>query len=268
MSTELEGGADRRGLRRRPLLALPVALGLAGCAGPSNLPEDIAVLAMSVEGLSPAAAALLEEAQRHARTRIGAAAVGGGAGVLAGMFGGRASGGGTASGTVSAAAGGIGTVLGYAYGEYLAARSARANMDSEKVRQLTAAAEADVTAYRRTEGLVRQVAEEGEAALLRLEGAAAAAERPAVRRQARNLSAGLAASRQARREIQATGVLLAVDLQEINDVEAIGRSRLGADELRRQEAAFRAIEEALGRREQVLEAALRRIPPGDRPAGP
>lgn len=263
-------------LRRRAWFATPLAVVLAlafslvGCTGAANLPEDAAVLSMSAEGLDPVAAVLLTEAQARAHARMGAAALGGGAGLLAGALSRRGTGGGGVTAAISGAAGGAGVVLGYAFGDYIAARSARATMDQQKVHLLEEALRRDAEGYERRLSLLRQVADETEAevVLMSRDPTPTSQRRADLRQQARRTTVGAAVAGQQVQELRANLVVAGSDEQEINDVEVINRSPLNAAGFRQQLARLQTTRAGMAEQRQRFLALARGLPPEVRPVSP
>lgn len=130
---------------RAALLAL--ALVVTGCAGNSNLADDTALLATDEEGLPPAAAELLHQAKRSAATRVTAAGLGAGAGLLGCLLatGNMRSAGGRAALVAGCTA--AGGALGYAAGAYVDARNQAAGARQTDLRALTIAAQLDAEGY-------------------------------------------------------------------------------------------------------------------------
>jgi uncharacterized protein YhaN len=131
-----------------------VLLVCGGCASTSdgtsvNVVDDIRLMSMSTEGLSPAEAQLLEAAQRNASTRIEGASVGTLGGCLAGFLGGQvfSDDGAVVAGTTAAGcvAGGL---AGYAAGAYVAEVNAQAASEQADLQERIDAANADVARYR------------------------------------------------------------------------------------------------------------------------
>jgi uncharacterized protein YhaN len=131
-----------------------VLLSCGGCASTSdgtsvNVVDDIRLMSMSDEGLSPSEAKLLEAAKRNASTRIQGASVGAVGGCLVGFFGGSAFGGDGAVVAGTTAAGCVaGGLAGYAAGSYVAEVNTQAASEQADLRDRIDAANADAARYR------------------------------------------------------------------------------------------------------------------------
>ncbi|MGH6920699.1 MAG: hypothetical protein ACREJ0_23690 [Geminicoccaceae bacterium] len=134
--------------------AIAVLLLCGGCASTSdgtsvNIVDDIRLMSMSDEGLSPSEAQLLEAAQRNATTRIEGASVGTLGGCLAGFLGGQVfSGDGAVVAGTTAAGCVAGGLAGYAAGAYVAEVNAQAASQQADLEERIDAANADVARYR------------------------------------------------------------------------------------------------------------------------
>jgi uncharacterized protein YhaN len=131
-----------------------VLLLCGGCASTSdgtsvNVVDDIRLMSMSEEGLSPAEAELLTAAKRNATTRIEGASIGTLGGCLVGFFGGRAFTDDTAVVAGTTAGGCIaGGLAGYAAGAYVAEVNAQAASQQASLQDRIDAANADAARYR------------------------------------------------------------------------------------------------------------------------
>ena len=194
------------------------------CAGSNNLFSDIALLSTSTDGLSPPAATLVEEAQRHARTRITGAVTGGLGGGLASLFPSRRSSSGT-RGVVSSVAGGIGAELGYAFGDYIDARNTRANMDQQKLSLLVTAAQNDTARYEQDQINAMTAIAESQNGVHRLndEYPSASYPRGAYQQEARTLAATANALQVLIRESTANEQFIS---QDVLEAHTSGRSRV------------------------------------------
>jgi hypothetical protein len=246
---------------------LAVFLFAACCDGTSSLTDDIVVLRTSSMGLHPSAAAVLEEAQRHARTRLTGVAVGGVAGLLAGAFPAQSAGGSGGASAVYAAAGGVGMALGYAYGEYIAARNARANMDQDKLRILIEAAQKDRRTYEGFLDTAGHAVNESERAVTRLreEQILATGRRAAYQQQARNLTAIAVSLRLASRELQDNLAVMQTDIQEARDVRKMIGDRVEPEGLIREFSAQQDTLVGIVRQYQRIEVLAAEMPPEVRP---
>jgi uncharacterized protein YhaN len=131
-----------------------VLLSCGGCASTSdgtsvNIVDDIRLMSMSEDGLSPSEAELLAAAKRNASTRIEGASIGTLGGCLVGFLGGRAFtddtgvvAGTTAGGCVA------GGFAGYAAGSYVAEVNAQAASQQADLQGRIDAANADAARYR------------------------------------------------------------------------------------------------------------------------
>jgi hypothetical protein len=245
------------------LSALTVLLGVS-CSGPQNLPDDVALLATSDEGLSPAAALLLAEAKRHARIRLTGAATGGLAGVVASVASTGGSSGGM-RGAVSGAAGGVGTVIGYAFGDYIDARSTR-NMDAEKLSILVAAAKIDNARYEQDVLNTRTAIRETREAVDHLRQQDAGLRPPgAYRAPARNLRAVANVIKVTRNEQAANASVMSQDILEAQDVREMGLIAVHPDILVSERTRMLDEREQLASLHATLIEINNEIPPADRP---
>jgi hypothetical protein len=249
--------------------AASMCLGLlvSSCAGPQNLPYDAAVLATSSEGLSPSAAALLEEAKRHAKTRIGAAATGGLAGIIASVVpsGGASDG---LRGALSGAAGGVGATIGYAFGEYIDTRNARVNMDQQKVSMLMTAALNDIGKYERDRANVQAAIYESRDAVVSLNQEHSAKPYPqhVYRRHAQTLSATATVVQMLTQEQRANSAVMSQDILEAQDVKKMGDAEVHPEYLEAQRTRLINEHDGLVSLYGELLAVANAIPAEDRPA--
>lgn len=247
--------------------SLYIVLLVSSCAGPQNLPYDAAVLATSFEGLSPSAAALLEEAKRHAKTRIGGAATGGLVGIIASVVpSGGASGG--MRGALSGAAGGIGATIGYAFGEYIDTRNARVNMDQQKVSMLSTAAQNDIGRYNHDRANVQAVIYESREAVASLnqEHPIKTYSQHAYRRHAQTLSATATVVQMLTQEQRANAVVMSQDILEAQDVQKMGDAEVHPEYLEAQRTRLLNEHDGLVSLYGELLAVANTIPAEDRPA--
>jgi cell division protein FtsB len=134
-----------------PVLA---ALLLGGCASTSdgtsvNIFDDIRLMTMSDEGLSPSEAKLLDAATRNATTRIEGAGIGTVGGCVAGFIGGRVFSDNTAVVAGTTAGGCVaGALAGYAAGSYVSEVNAQAASQQANLQDRINAANADAARYR------------------------------------------------------------------------------------------------------------------------
>ena len=186
-----------RGGHLRVVAIALIAVIASGCAGQSNLADDVTLLRKSSDGLSPSAAALLQEAQARARTRVTGAGVRAVGGLLAG---------GLAStltkdfGAKALAIGGglaAGTALGYAAGAYVDSRNQLAANNQNQLAAMTYAASQDAARYQADRMQAQAAIDQSQQELNRLnyEQASGGATTAAYRRQANNLDATATALR-------------------------------------------------------------------------
>jgi hypothetical protein len=184
--------------RWRSMAAIGLTAVIAcGCTGQSNLADDIVLLHKSSDGLSPQAAALLQEAQEHAKTRATGAAVGAAGGLLAGVLGSTQT---KNSGVKALAIGGgvaAGAAIGYAAGAYVDARNQRAANDQAHLNVLVYAAQQDAARYQADRARAQASVDESQQAVDRLNSMQASSPDATVayRQQARNLDATATALR-------------------------------------------------------------------------
>ena len=212
---------------------LCLLLGLLGCAGPQNLPYDVKLLATSEEGLNPSAAALLQEAKRHARTRMSGALLGATVNSVASLLPNREGAGGGARAALTGGLGGAGAVLGYAFGAYIDARNTRANMDQQKLSALIAAAEVDARNYEQDRRNAERAIQESRQAVLQLNQQATtlAEKQAAYQAQARSLAATATVLQVGALELRANTDVMGADILEAEDSKEIGDSDLHPEAL-------------------------------------
>ena len=244
--------------------ALTVLLGVS-CSGPQNLPDDVALLATSDEGLNPAAASLLAEAKRHARTRLAGSATGGLAGVIASVASTGGSSGGM-RGAVSGAAGGIGAAIGYAFGDYIDARSTRANMDAEKLTALVGGAKRDNARYEQDLINIKTALRETQAVVEQLRRQYGGRHPPdAYRAPARNLRAVAAVIKVTRDEQVANATVMSQDILEAQDVREMGSKEVQPETLETERTRLLDEREKLASLHATLIEVNNQIPPAERP---
>jgi cell division protein FtsB len=135
-------------------MVVAVLLLCGSCASTSdgtsvNIVDDIRLMSMSDEGLSPSEAQLLEAAKRNATTRIEGASIGAVGGCLVGFLGGRAFTDDTAVVAGTTAGGCVaGGLAGYAAGSYVAEVNAQAAGQQANLQDRIDAANADAARYR------------------------------------------------------------------------------------------------------------------------
>ena len=242
------------------------ALLLAGCAGPQDFPYDVKLLDTSTAGLSPQAAALVEEARRHAKIRVSDAAIGGVAGMMASVIPSQGKSGG-AGGALTGAAGGAGAVIGYACGEYIDARNTRLTMDKEKLDLLVTAARHDASAYRQDRINAQAAIAESRAAVARLNQEYQQGLHPAgvYRQQAETLTDVSYALQALIRELQANTAIMSQDILEAEDNQAIGDTELRPELLLDQRLSLQNEHDELVSSHEVLRAVAFAIPRDERP---
>jgi hypothetical protein len=131
-----------------------VVLLCASCASNSdgtnvNIVDDVRLMTMSEDGLSPSEAELLAAAKRNASTRIEGASIGTLGGCLVGFLGGRAFTDDTAVVAGTTAGGCVaGGLAGYAAGAYVAEVNAQAASQQASLQDRIDAANADAARYR------------------------------------------------------------------------------------------------------------------------
>ncbi|MBD0270454.1 MAG: hypothetical protein ICV73_00870 [Acetobacteraceae bacterium] len=213
-------GPIGRGPTWRLAAAAPVlaALLAGGCAGKANLADDIALVRTDPMGLSPSSAALLQEAQRGAKTRLSGAGVGAGLGAAAGIAAALLSRG-PSSGEKALIAGGstvFGAALGYAAGHYVDARNRQAAGRQATLASLTTAAEQDAARYENARLLAQASIEESGREIERLNGeySAGAVTADAYREQAKSLAATAKALRSMAKESEQVVLVMHQDIQE------------------------------------------------------
>lgn len=239
---------------------------LGRCAGPQNFPYDVKLLATTPEGLSPPAAALLEEAKRHARVRLSGAAMGGVVGVLASLAPSQGKSGG-ASGALTGAAGGAGAVIGYAFGEYIDARNSRLTMDKEKLSLLVTAARSDAAGYQQDQINALAAITESREAVARLNQQYSSGSHPsgAYQKQAKTLTATSNALQVFIRELKANINIMSLDILEAKDNQAIGDTELQPENLIDQRGSLQAEHDGMVSSHEALRAAAYTIPLDERP---
>jgi hypothetical protein len=249
------------------VVSLCVLVLMSGCAGPQNLPRDVTLLATSDEGLSPAAAALLQEAKRHARTRASGSLVGGVAGTLTGILPSRGASGGGAQSAITGGLGGAGAVLGYAFGDYIDARNTRANMDQQKLSLLVAAADADARHYEQDRINAHQAIQEAREAVsgLNQESAALARAKAGYQSQAKSLSATAASLAVLLMELRANIKIMSEDVREAEDNRQIGDTDLHPEALEAERAKLQAEHDALFSQYSELVQVVNTMPAVERP---
>lgn len=249
------------GLRSVPVqaLALIVLLLFSSCAGTHSLPYDVALLRTSEEGLTPATAALLQEAKRHAKYRITAAALGGTFGVGALAISGQ-------NPVYAVPAAVLGAEAGYAFGSYLEARDSRINMDEEKVVMLVAAARRDEARYEQDLANAEKATNET-AELIRRAGQerAPAAADGAYASAARNLAAISQSLQLLTREQAALEKLILSDAQEVRDSQQLGDTRIQSRPLFVAAKNVEVSRERMKLQHRKVAALANALPPRERP---
>ena len=254
-------------LRLECLVGVRVALAILalllawGCTGSQNLLSDTSLLAISEEGLSPSALALLREAKRHARVRIAGAATGGAVGAVASVLPSRDQSGG-ARGAIVGGASGLGAVLGYAFGEYIDARSTRANMDQEKLSILIKAAQRDAMGYQQDRINAERAIEDSRQAVTRLEQGRSGLSNPerTYQEQARALVAIAASLHSLSSELTANIAIMSEDVLEAYDNQAIGDKALHPAALEAERTRFQAERDSLTLQHKALVPVALMIP--------
>jgi hypothetical protein len=157
--------------------------------------------------------------------------------------------------------------LGYAYGEYIAARNARANMDQDKLRILIEAAQKDRQTYEGFLDTAGQAVNESERAVTRLreEQIFATGRRAAYQQQARNLTAIAVSLRLASRELQDNLAVMQTDIQEARDVRKMIGDRVEPEGLVREFSAQQDTLVGIVRQYQRIELLAAEMPPEVRP---
>jgi hypothetical protein len=240
-----------------------VLLIICGCAGPqNNLPQDVALLETNEEGLNPSALALLQEAKRHARTRVAGAATGGVVGAIASVLPSQGQSGG-ARGAIVGGAGGVGAVLGYAFGEYIDARNIRATMDQEKLNMLIRAAQRDAAGYERDRINAERAIEETQRAVARLNREYATLSNPqhAYQEQTKVLSVTAASLQGLVRELQANIAIMSQDVLEAQDNRAISDTKLHPENLEAERVRLQEEHDGLVAQYEALFPVVDTIPP-------
>ena len=246
----------------RPITVLIVTGLLAsGCAGQSNLADDVILLSKSSDGLTPPAAALLDEAKARAKTR----ATGAGLGALTGLAVGVLAATSTRDDRARAAliGGGLasGTALGYAAGAYIDARNAQAFNSQAKLNGMINAAQQDAARYERDRLMAQAAIDQSEREIARLNAqrAVGQATADAHQRQAKSLDATAAALRTMARE---SGDNIATMER---DIMALRRSGQDTSLLDEQRASLQAEHEGLAVQYHRLVAVVDTVPAPERP---